>query len=472
MLDITLNGAEPTHVERINPQLNVDDTGKISWVPALLDHDASTFYRGKTVTNDEFNTLFLKSVYQGNYLTDVFTKFFDEALDLAIYRSFTTDFNLVPSYVKTISPADWGPLQEDGYYYITIPAEEHGFKIDDSEQATERMNIDTEMYLLEDSGRFYEVAQVDTDIDNTVRIYTDDNTLSGFVVIRTNDKAYALAAATIDATQVQGLAKVATSAKYTDLIDRLTPDGPDTRINNNKKSIDQVLAGELFVGNANFATNAENAQYATNLLRSGTIQNQPISAIFEEASSIVKQATTAKNYTAEGGIATRFTELTEFSTNLFNTTTQLIDELVSGVRVVTNAKNLVSGGTIASDVTATTQELTDSSTKLATTAFVALNLEDKMNKWHVLWDSGGANIVNVSTTGFEEYDLFKIIARIKYDDSNWAALDIGTYTYDQLKSGVLPNYSSAVKIYINSEGYLTTTYTKGVVVGGVLGMKL
>ena len=301
MLDITLNGAEPTHVDRLSPQFSVDANGKITWVPGLLDYDASLFYRGKTVTNEEFNTLFLRNVYQGNYITDSLSELFDKHLDTAIYRSFTSDFNLVPSYVKAFSASDWGALQDDGYYYLTITAEEHGFNIDEDVSEVNHMNIDTEMYVLGTDGRFYEVTQVDTDPDNTVRLYTDDNTITGFVVIRTNDKAYALAAATIDATQVVGLAPVATSAKYTDLIDRTTPTGPDTRIAANAAALASIISdtavddGLPFVRKADYATNAENAEYATNLLSSGTIQNQPISAIFEEASSTVKKSTTATN---------------------------------------------------------------------------------------------------------------------------------------------------------------------------------
>lgn len=300
MINIELNGTAPTHVERIAPQFSVDETGKITWLPGLVDYDASLFYRGKTVTNDEFNTLFLRNVYQGNYITDSLSELFDEHLNTAIYRSFTSDFNLVPSYVKSFGPSDWGTLQSDGYYYITIPASEHGFEPDDEEATLDKMNIDTEMYLLGTDGRFYEVTQVDTDSDNTVRLYTDDNTLSGFVVIRTNDKSYALAAATIDATQISGLAKVATSAKYTDLIDRTTPTGPDTRIAANAANIAALMSDTEyedypFVHNADFATNATNANYATNLLGTGTIQNQPISTIFETGSNYVKNATTATN---------------------------------------------------------------------------------------------------------------------------------------------------------------------------------
>lgn len=292
MIDIELNGTEPEHVERIRPQFSVDINGKITWLPGLIDHDASAFYRGKTVTNEEFNQLFLRDVYQGNYITDSLSELFNTHLKTAIYRSFTTDFNLVPSYVKSFGLSDWGTLQSDGYYYITITAEEHGFEPDEEAEDIGRMNIDTEMYLLGTDGKFYEVTQVDTDPDNTVRIYTDDNTLSGFVVIRTNDKAYALASVEIDASQIKGLADVATSAKYTDLIDINAANGPNTRISANTSSIAAIISGDTAVAEATHATNADNA---SNLLSSGTIQNQPITAIFETGSIYVKNATRAKD---------------------------------------------------------------------------------------------------------------------------------------------------------------------------------
>ncbi len=295
MLNIELNGTVPKHVERIKPELNTDEFGNITWVPSLLDYDASLFYRGKTVTNEEFNTLFLRNVYQGNYITDSLTELFQKHLGTAIRRKFTTDFNLIPSYIKTFSTADWGEVHADGYYYISIPASEHGIHPDEySDTALDRMNMDTEMYLLnKQDGTFFEVTQVETDTENTVTIYTDDNTLSGFVVIRTNDKAYALASATIDASQISGLSAVALSAKYTDLIDRAGPTGPDTRIAQNATDITKIINGTFTVSKA---INAVSATEALSLLGSGTIANIPITNIFETGSSYVKNATTANNY--------------------------------------------------------------------------------------------------------------------------------------------------------------------------------
>ena len=292
MIEIELNGAAPTHVERIKPIINTDASGKISWVPGLIDHNATKYYRGKTVTPEEFNEVLLKQIYQNNYLTDTITELFDKQLPLAIYRKFTTDFNLIPSFIKTFSIADWGIKNTDGYYYITIPASEHGFTTNDSESAIERMNMDVEMYVLDSTGHFHEVPQSTVDSNNTVQLYTDDNTLSGFVVIRTNDKAYALAAATIDATQITGLANVATSAKYADLVDTTRPDGtgPDDKIKANKEAIEAIVTGTTQVPNA---AKADVAQDANNLI--GTIRNISLDNIFETGSSVVKNATEAQH---------------------------------------------------------------------------------------------------------------------------------------------------------------------------------
>lgn len=324
MIDIDLNGSAPQHVSRLTPQFSVDKTGRIEWLPGLVDYDASLFYRGKTVSNDEFNTLFLRNVYQGNYITDSLTELFNKHLNTAVYRSFTSEFNLVPSYVKTFTQDDWGAKAEDGYYYITITPEEHGFEPDEG-ATLDRMNIDTEMYLLGVDGRFYEVSQVDTDPDNIVRLYTDDNTLSGFVVIRTNDKAYALASVTIDANQITGLATAATTGKYADLVDINAADGPNTRIRNNERTLmaiisdTEALDGYPFVRKADFATTAADAEYAKNLLGTGTIQNQKITDIFESGSNYVKNATMANDYnTQTGTIQAKFKSIDNIITQQIN----------------------------------------------------------------------------------------------------------------------------------------------------------
>lgn len=277
-------------MERLEPKMSVDASGNITWLPTIVDYDPSLFFRGKKVTNEEFNELFLQQAYQGNYTADSLSAFLEKHLRPTIHRTFTSTFNLLPSYVKTFTSSDWGELQEDGYYYITITPEEHGFKPDESLSELERMNIDTEVYLMDADGQFFEVTQVETTKDNIVTIYTDDNTVSGFVVIRTNDKAYALAAASIDASQVEGLHPVATSGRYTDLVDIDGPTGPNTRIAQNAVDILDIVNGNTVVAKAR---QAESAEHTNALLLGSTIQGISVSNIFEEGSNYVKDATHA-----------------------------------------------------------------------------------------------------------------------------------------------------------------------------------
>ena len=311
MLDVNLNNTEPKHVERINPQITVDTSGNIVWVPSLLDYDASVFHRGKTVTNKEFNTLFLRQLYQGNYLTDSLSKFLTEHLSTAIHRKFTNTYKLVKSYIKVFTSEDWIP-GEDGYSYITITAEEHGF-IPIEDPTGKGMNIDTELYLLSSDGRFYEVDQLTTDPDNTVQLYTDDTDVVGFVVIRSNERSYAMSGSSINAEDINGLMPIARTALYKDLIG--TPDL--SGIVENAEAINKIIDGTTLIGKA---------QNANNVL--DKIGNQAITDIFETGSSVVKQATNAKNYVSGGNIESTFNTLTQH----MNTQDTLINQSVDKLR--------------------------------------------------------------------------------------------------------------------------------------------
>lgn len=60
-------------VDRITPDIKYDDKGNITWTPRLVDYNVAQYPAGHVVTSNEFNTEFLKMVYQGNYLTDTIT---------------------------------------------------------------------------------------------------------------------------------------------------------------------------------------------------------------------------------------------------------------------------------------------------------------------------------------------------------------------------------------------------------------
>jgi hypothetical protein len=57
-------------IDRIPPDMHVDEEGNIVWTPRLIDFNAAAYTRGHVVTADEFNTELIKQTYQGNYNTD------------------------------------------------------------------------------------------------------------------------------------------------------------------------------------------------------------------------------------------------------------------------------------------------------------------------------------------------------------------------------------------------------------------
>lgn len=57
-------------IDRIPPDMHVDEKGNIVWTPRLIDFNAAAYTRGHVVTADEFNTELIKQTYQGNYNTD------------------------------------------------------------------------------------------------------------------------------------------------------------------------------------------------------------------------------------------------------------------------------------------------------------------------------------------------------------------------------------------------------------------
>lgn len=299
MIDINLNGAEPTHVDRIKPQFSIDSAGNISWQPGFVDYDASVFHRGKVVTNDEYNTLFLKNVYQGNYNADSLNTLLKEHLGTIIHRKFTSLFNIKDSYAKVFSQSDWGAQQADGYYYITIPVIEHGFEPNTDKLGIDQVTIDTEMYVLDTNGNLVELPQVSVALDNTVTAYTDDNTLTGFIIVRLNDKAVVYADVKIDASQVIGLEEIAMTGQYADLKGLNEPDGPNYRLSELEHKFSQLSTGELPVAKA---TEANTATDANNL--TGTIRNISLDDIFEPGSSIVKTALIAHYASGDGSKGT------------------------------------------------------------------------------------------------------------------------------------------------------------------------
>lgn len=467
MIDVNIDGTLPEKVDRIPPQLSVNQDGTINWTPAYTDHNVAAFFRGKTLSPEEYNAALVKQIVQANYLSDSLSDFFNKQLGTVIYNNFINKFNLERSYIKTFFEEDWGEQQEDGYWYLTIPASEHGFELASEDQDIyERMNIDANMYLLDHNGKFKEVTQVDVDTQNTVRLFTDDPTLTGFVVVRTNDKAYALAEGYIQAHQLTGLANVATSGKFNDLVDINAADGPNTKIRANAARIQYLIDGKdaddnpLQVYKAHLSDIADTATYASRIEPEGYMNDVLISEIFDgPASSIVKQATKAtdvdvinQNTNDDAEIRFRLGNGIGFSktinhvdhannaTNATNVNTTKLDSAddiikfrlgngsifekqITNVNHAYNAGTLVEGGSISSSVTGTTQDIEDDSNKIATTAFVQRIREEVIAKLQrelsgsttfFYTNANGTTSITVDPSTFNNYELLRIDLTVRH----------------------------------------------------------
>lgn len=301
--------AQDMYLKRIKPQYTVDAQGKVTWTPGYTDFNANLYPRGTQLTNEEFIRLLTKQATLNNYNSDSLAELINNRLSTIIRRQVTNDFDLKTSYVKVFTSSDWGEKHEDGYYYITIPASEHGFIKSGTD--TNSIDITVQMCLLdENTDKFFSVSQLDITADNTVTLYTDDNTLIGFAIIGLNSKAYQVAEVRMDASQIDGLANVALSGSYKDLVNT-----PDAAINANAQNIADILDGTVAVGKANYASAATSAN---SLSENATIQGIKVSNIFETGSARVKyasQADYADTDTSKGTIETRLTPLTGYSTS-------------------------------------------------------------------------------------------------------------------------------------------------------------
>ena len=525
MIDVNIDGALPEKLDRITPQLSVNKDGSINWTPAYTDHDAAAFFRGKTLSPEEYNTALIKQMVQANYLSDSLSDFFNKQLSTVIYNNFINKFNLERSYIKTFFKEDWGEQQEDGYWYLTIPASVHGFELASEDQDIyERMNIDANMYILDHKGKFKEVSQVDVDTANEVRLFTDDNTLTGFVVVRTNDKAYALAEGYIQAHQLTGLATVATSGKYADLVDINAADGPNTKIRANATRIQQLINGEDAEGNAlqvhkaHLADVAETATYTTRIEPEGYMNDVLISEIFDgPASAVVKRAVKAldvdvtsldtqdnaviKFQLGTGSIFEKRVNHVEHANNATNATNvdttnldtaenakvkfklgngSIFEKTVTNVQHAYNAGTVVEGGKISGSVTGVTQDIADDSGKMATTAFVQKikrYLEENMGTWKMLYDNAdnSSTSVALADSTVRQYNMFKIWYKV-YNNSGTAILETpGEYTLKSILSGIAktPAYANRYPLKY-SNGVFTSpapsSYDYCTIVG-IAGMK-
>lgn len=278
-------------IPQLKDTLFVDDDGNISWEAYYLNHDPSLYFPGKKLTHEEFNKLVTQSAAQTNYLTTTLKSLLSNKLEGVVSRKVTDLFDLKQSFFKTFDAADWGTKQSDGYYYITITPQEHGYPADAEERV--EPNIDTELYLLDPdgSGCFYEVSQIYTLAHNVVVLYTDVPCL-GYVTIRSNMRATEYKADKVDATNVVGLHNVAITGNYADLNNTPNLD----KIQENTQRINQILDGTQTVQDAR---NAYYARRATVINDNDTLGipaqlgRYLLSDLFETIGPIAKQATQA-----------------------------------------------------------------------------------------------------------------------------------------------------------------------------------
>lgn len=72
-------------IDRIPPDMHVDEKGNITWTPRLIDFNSAIYSRGHVVTSDEFTTELIKQTYQGNYNTDTIS------ILVGLYNDLKTD---------------------------------------------------------------------------------------------------------------------------------------------------------------------------------------------------------------------------------------------------------------------------------------------------------------------------------------------------------------------------------------------
>jgi hypothetical protein len=150
-------------------------------------------------------------------------------------------------------------MLEDGYYTHYYVPEEHGIYQGTSPET--RTSIEADMFVFNADGALCKVEQVEIRDDNTVKIYSDDDSLEGYVVIRANRKQYAVAAQNqLDASLITGLHDVALTGDYTDLINR-----PDAKIEACENTLNTIIEQDPKRGTiVKHAKLAEDVEHITN----------------------------------------------------------------------------------------------------------------------------------------------------------------------------------------------------------------
>lgn len=157
---------------------------------------------------------------------------------------------LNPPYIKEFGSEDWSQLNTDEYV-LSITKAQH--EVDDHRE------IKMLMYIQDSDGKYVNVNQYKIGSDATVYLYSDLPN-SGFVTVARNRDAFIAGDVLLEADSINGLAEVAKSGEYNDLIGKPNLEG----LEESSSLISRILSGGLTVPNAVSATNAQNANYAQN----------------------------------------------------------------------------------------------------------------------------------------------------------------------------------------------------------------
>lgn len=323
--------------------------------------------------------------------------------------NFIDTTKITEAFKLELNNESWVKNEETGMYEVVISQEQH--KISDYKE------IGVDMFLLDGNGNYTHVNQFEVQLDCSVRCFHETNG-AGYVSIYVKREGFIVGSTIVDADHVVGLAKVGRTNDYGDLDNK-----PNTELmTQNEIMISKMISGAQAVAKAGEAEKATSANYAQTS-GSATHSNTSDASAKAEAdqygvnihSSYAKQngnyaglragnATNADkakadedgvniktNYAKQNGSyanmsvgnATNATNATNAQTankavsdgngaNIANTYAKISGTYPNmSVGKATNAEKATQAerltGTIDSKVTAVTQDVTDSSTKVSTT---------------------------------------------------------------------------------------------------------
>lgn len=163
--------------------------------------------------------------------------------------NFINNSKISANFKKAFTSADWVLDNESGLYKFQVTKTEH--------EVQDYKEIRVTMYIINGSGEYQPVNQYTISTSGTVTCYSDA-TVAGVVLIGINKDAYVVSTYTTDVSLITGLADVAKTGSYNDLLNK-----PDiSQIQTNETNIANIIAGSQAVGKATNADSATEATYA------------------------------------------------------------------------------------------------------------------------------------------------------------------------------------------------------------------